>query len=294
VITYAIFKYSASKPSAPVQTATAAPTPTTPLPVEQVPTPQAVPTKTPEEAAQELNAQDLAQARDLFAAGQPAVALREHLQPLLERSPDNAEALELKRQIEQAMARPTTKSAPPPVARAEPDIDGVTRRPNEPYDDYQARAKRLSSGIIDGKNALDKTDYATAVARFRAVASDQPHYMGVDGLLSDALDKQRVALEEAIKTGQKAEQAGAWKTARQWYQRAQEIDPTSTTAKTNHAAVYSRLNTMATSLLNEASFAVKSGDTQLALGQYQRILDLLSPGDEMWEKAKKESELLKK
>jgi hypothetical protein len=32
----------------------------------------------------------------------------------------------------------------------------------------------------------------------------------------------------------------------------------------------------------------------LALGQYQRILDLLSPGDEMWEKAKKESELLKK
>ena len=65
-------------------------------------------------------------------------------------------------------------------------------------------------------------------------------------------------------------------------------------AKANQAAAYGRLNTIATTLFNEATFAVKSGDNQLALSQFQKILDLLSPGDELWEKAKRESELLKK
>jgi len=293
VITYAIFKYSASKP---VQTVATTPPATTPAPPPEpaaLPTTAIPPEKTPEQVAKELNDQDLAQARDQIAAGQPAAALREHIQPVLERSPDNADALDLKHRAEEAMARPA-KSAPAKETRAEPEIEGVTRRPNEPYDDYQARAKRLSSGIIEGKNALDKQEYATAVARFRAVANDQPHYMGVDGLLSDALERQRLALEEAIKTGGRAEQAGAWKTARQWYQRGLEIDPTSTAAKANQAAVYGRLTNTATMLYNEATLAVKSGDTQLALTQYQKILDLLSPGDELWEKAKRESELLKK
>jgi len=292
VITYAIFKYTASKP---VQTvAQTPPAATTAPPVEQpaLPTTQVPLTKTPEQVAQELNEQDLAQARDLIAAGQPAVALREHLQPLLERSPDNADALDLKRRAEEAMARPT-KSAPAPVARPEPEIEGVARRPNEPYDDYQARAKKLSSGIIEGKNALDKQDYATAVARFRTVASEQPRYMGVDGLLSDALERQRLALEEAIKSGQQNEQASRWKVARQWYQRANYIDPTSTAAKDNSAALLGRMNAEAEKLYNAATLAVKSGETQLAMRRFQQIIDLMNPGDPIWEKAKKESEALK-
>src|SRR5262249_23461145 len=159
-----VFGPSVPRPETSAQTAPTAATP--PPPAEPLPSAALPPEKTPEQVTQELNAQDLAQARDQVAAGQAAAALPQHIQPVLERSPDNAEALELKRQMEQAMARPA-KPAPSP-APVEAEIDGVTRRPNEPYNDYQARAKRLSSGIIEGKNALDKHDYATAVAHFRA------------------------------------------------------------------------------------------------------------------------------
>jgi tetratricopeptide (TPR) repeat protein len=222
------------------------------------------------------------------------VALREHVLPVLERDPDNAEALELKRQIEQTPARP--KPAPAPAAPVEREIDGVTRRPNEPYDEYQARAKKLSAAIIEGKNALDKQDYATAVARFHAVDRDQPRYMGVDVLLSDALEKQRSALQDALNSAQLNEQAGRLKTARQWYQRAEFIDPTSTAAKEKEGFLLASMKSQADKLFNQATLASKTQDTQLAIRLYQQILDLMNPGDEFYEKAKraKDSEAVKK
>ena len=56
----------------------------------------------------------------------------------------------------------------------EPEIAGITRRPNEVYADYQARARRLQATLTEGKNSLEKQDYAAALARFRpSIASSR-------------------------------------------------------------------------------------------------------------------------
>jgi len=288
LITYAIFKYSASKPAQTVAQTTP------PATAVEQPPPPTPPTKTAEEIARERSNQDLVAARELIAAGQPDVALREHVQPVLERDPDNADAQELKRQAEQLIARPVKAPPRQPAAPVEREIEGITRRPNEPYDDYQARAKRLQAAILEGKNALDKQDYATAVARFRMVNNDQPRYMGADGLLADAVDKQRLALQDALNSGQLNEQAGRLKTARQWYQKAEYYDPTSTAAKEKEGSLLATMKSQAEKLLNQAGLAAKAQDTQLAIRLYQQVLDLMSPGDEFYEKARKENEALKK
>jgi pSer/pThr/pTyr-binding forkhead associated (FHA) protein len=287
IITFVVFRYRNSGP-----TEIAEAPPTTTIPEATLPPP---PAESPEETARKLNEQDLIEARAMIAAGQQAAALTEHLQPLLERDPENTEALELKRQIEQvqtAAAKPKPQLAP--AAPPEPEIAGITRRPNEIYADYQARARRLQATIIDGKNSLDKQDYAAAVTHFRTVDREQPRYQGVDALLADALGRQQKALEDAINNGQQNEQASKWKVARQWYERALDIDPSSTSAKEKRGSVISRATTEASNLYNRATLAVKSQDNQIALRNYQQIMDLLLPGDELWEKARKESEGLKR
>ena len=107
VVTYVVFRYRGSKPIETVEVTT-----TTTMPEETLPPP---PTESPEEAARKLNEQDLTEARALIAAGQQDAALTEHLQPLLERDPENVEALDLKRQIEQAAAVAASKPKPPPA-----------------------------------------------------------------------------------------------------------------------------------------------------------------------------------
>jgi tetratricopeptide (TPR) repeat protein len=148
--------------------------------------------------------------------------------------------------------------------------------------------------FADGKTSLEKQDYAAALARFRAVDREQPRYLGVDGLIADAMSRQQKALDEAITGGQKNEQANKMKDARSWYLRALEIDPGSSVAKEKHAAVLGRMNSEALKTFNAASFLAKAQDPDRARRQYQEILDTMMPGDEIWERAKKASEALKR
>lgn len=288
VITYVVFRYRGSK-----AIETVAETTTTTI-LEETPPPS--PTESPEEAARKLNEQDLAEARALIAAGQKDAALRDHLQPLLERDPENVDALDLKKQLEQAAAVAASKPKLPPTPTdpVEPAIAGITRRPNEIYADYQGRAARLQANFAEGKASLEKQDYAAALARLRAVDREQPRYQGVDGLITDATSRQQKALDEAISGGQKNEQANKMKDARLWYLRALEIDPGSTVAKERHASVIGRMNTEALKIFSAASFSAKARDLDRAQRQYQEILDTMMPGDEIYEKAKREMEALKR
>jgi tetratricopeptide (TPR) repeat protein len=288
VITYVVFRY---RNSGPPVIAEAPPTTTVP---EAAPPP--APTESPEEAARKLNEQDLAEARALIDAGQKDAALRDHIQPVLERDPENVEALDLKKQIEQAAAVAASKPKPPPapIEAPEPPIAGITRRPNEIYADYQARAARLQATLAEGKASLEKQDYAAALARLRAVDREQPRYQGVDLLIADATNKQQKALDDAISGGQKSEQANNLRDARGWYKLATEIDPGSTVAKEKHAAVLGRMNTEALKIFNAASFSAKAHDFDRAQRQYQEILDTMMQGDEIYDKAKREMEALKR
>jgi hypothetical protein len=285
-VTFAIVRYR-TRPAVEIR-----PVEAPPVAVVQPP-PELPPAEPPVDPNKALNDQDLADARAQIAAKEYAAALRDHLQPLLERDPENADALELKRQVDQAMVAP--KKAPPKTeAPAEAETPGIPRRPNEPYADYQARAKRIQTALSDGKASLEKQEYAAAITHFRAVEREQPKYQGVDLLVAEAARQQQKALDEAIGNGQLGEQASKLGLARQWYQRAVEIDPGSTSAREKHASVLGRLNTEANKLFNQASFAQKSGDASGAIQKFQQVVDLMLPGDEIRARATKELEALKR
>jgi hypothetical protein len=288
-VTFAVFRYR-SQP-APLVAALETPPPAAPAPAPEPPAQPSV-----EDPNVKLNEQDLADARAQIADGKYAAALRDHLQPLLERDPENTAALELKQQVDQAIAQAQKVRAAPklPETPAEVETAGIPRKPGEAWADYQARVKRVQTRFADGKSSLDKQDYASALAHFRVVNADQPKYSGVDTLYAEAYRQQQKALEEAIGNGQQGEQAGKLRLARQWYLRALEIDPSSTGAREKNASVLGRMNSEATKLFNAASFAQKSEDTSGATQKFQQIVDLMMPGDEIRARAMKELEGLKR
>jgi tetratricopeptide (TPR) repeat protein len=288
-ITFAVVRYR-TRP-APVVAAEQTPTPVAP--------PVAVaPPEPPENPNKALNEQDLTAAREQMATGDFAAALRDHLQPVLEREPENAAALELKKQADDAIALAATtrtaKNRAPKPEPTEPEAPGIPKKPGELGPDYVARVKLIQTALADGKSSLDKQDYVAALNRFRVVDREQPKYQGVDALIADATSRQQKATEVAVTSGQQNEQAGKLLDARRWYERALQIDPTSTSARERRASVVSRMNTEATKLYNAATFALKAQDTAGAIVKFQQVLDMLMPGDEIREKAAKELEALKR
>jgi predicted component of type VI protein secretion system len=297
VVTYGIVRYRRVPPPPPV------------APIEQVAVVQekpAVPVPTPEEELKKAEdarkaaaiVQHLADARVQIAAHDYAGALRDHLQPVLELEPDNAEALELKRQADEAIAAAEAakkvRTPPKPETPAEVETSGIPRKPNEAWPDYTARVARIKVNFQEGNRHLDKGEFASAIARFHLVERDQPRYLGVDLSITEATAKQQKALEEALTGGQANEQAGKLLAARRWYQKAQEIDPGSTAAREKNAALLNRMNADALKLLDKANFAVKSQNTEEAIRLFQQIVDLMLPGDELHDKAVKQLEELKR
>jgi predicted component of type VI protein secretion system len=285
---FALVRYE-TRPTAP-PTSDAHPPP----PVET-----SVPKPPPVDPNAALNAQDLAAAAEQMAAGDYEGALRDHVQPVLERDPENKTALEYKQQAEEAIAAAAEKAAraratPKHAEPTEVETPGIPRKPSEAWGDYTARVQQIQADLAAGKASLAKEDYVTALSRFRAVERDQPNYQNVEALLADASARQQKAVDAAVTSGQQNEQAGKLLDARKWYERALEIDPSSTGAREKRASVMSRLNTEATRLFNRATFALKAQDPAAAIRQFQQILDITLPGDEIREKAVKELEALKR
>ena len=113
-------------------------------------------------------------------------------------------------------------------------------------------------------------------------------------LIAETLAKQQKAFEEAMNGGQQNEQAGKLREARLWYQRALEIDPGSTGAREKNQSLVGRMTADASKIFDRATFAMKAQDTAGAIRQFQQILDLMLPGDEIREKAAKQLEALKR
>jgi hypothetical protein len=288
-VTYALVRYR-SRP-APIEVATAQPvTTTSTVPIETLAPP-------PEDPNKALNDQDLAAARDLVAAGNNAGALRDHLQPLLERDPENVAALDLKRQADQAIEAaaktPRTRPAPKPEA-TETETPGIARKTGEAYPEYVARVRQIQANLAEGKAALEKQEYAVALARFRLVDRDAPKFQGVDALLADTVARQQKAVDTAIDSGQQNEQANKLIEARRWYEAALQQNPSSVIAREKRAAVAIRMNAAAEQLFGQATYALKTQNTASAVKLFQQVYDSTLPGDEYREKAAKQLELLKR
>jgi tetratricopeptide (TPR) repeat protein len=258
----------------------------------------------PEDPNKKVIEQHLADARTQMGAGDYVGAVRDHLQSVLELEPENADALELKRQADEAAAAAAAAAAATQekktrvVAKsdtaAEVETPGIPRRSNEPYAEYMGRVRRIQVALNEGKSAADKGDFIGAIGHFRSVERDQPRYQGVDLLMTETLAKQQKAVEDATNSGQQNEQAGKLKEARLWYQRALEIDPNATSAREKNATLLARMTSDATKLFDQATLAMKLQDTARAIRLYQQIVDAMLPGDEIRERAAKQMELLKR
>jgi len=290
-VTYAVVRYR-SRP--PIEVANVEPPPPVVAPVPVDPPPQ--PAEDPNKA---LNEQDLTAARELMIAKNYTAALSEHLQSLLERDPENAAALDLKRQADEAIAAEAAKgakraAAPKSDVPAEVETPGVARKSGEAYTDYLARVKQVQTNLAEGKNALEKQEFPIAIARFRLVEREAPKFQGVDALITDTQAKQKVALETAIDYGQQNEQGGKLLEARRWYEIALQRDPASVIAREKRAAVVSRMNAAAELLYGQATLALKVNSLAQARRLFQQVYDSTVPGDEYHDKAAKQLETVKR
>lgn len=290
-VTYAVVRYRSRPPIEVAKVETPPPIAAVPAPVDPPPQPAEDPNKV-------LNEQDLTAARELMVAKNYTAALTEHLQPLLERDPENAAALDLKRQADEAIAADAAKARRAAVPKselpAEVETPGVARRTSEAYTDYLARVKQLQANLAEGKNALEKQEYPIAIARFRLVERDAPKFQGVDALITDTLAKQKIAVEAAIDSGQQNEQAGKILEARRWYEIALQRDPASVVAREKRAAAVSRMNAAAELLYGEATLALKVNSLAQARRLFQQVYDSTMPGDEYHDKAAKQLETVKR
>jgi hypothetical protein len=288
VVTYVVLRNKPSPPPQVVAQVEPPATTTTPPPVETPPPPVEDPNKA-------LNEQDLQAARDMITAGNYTGAIRDHLQLVLERDPENAAALDMKRQAEEANAARAAK--PKPVPKPDPpvavDFPGIARKPGEGDPEYAARAKGVQVNLAEGKIALDKNEYAVALARFRLVDRDAPKYQGVDALIADATAKQQAAVDKAIDSGQQNEAANKLMDARRWYDLALQFNPSSVVAREKRAAVALKMNQAAAEIYNQATAALKTQNMSLAKRLFQEVFDKTVPGDEYREKASKQLELMK-
>ena len=286
IVTFAVVRYMTRQP---VPVATVSTTTTTADP----PPPPGDPNK--EEVAQRI-----ASARELIDAKNYRGALDEQLARVLELEPENADALAMKKEAEDAIAaaaatvasNKNNKKVDPP--NDPPEDFGIPRKPNEGRDDYLARAGRIKNELAEGQRSLEKNDYVTALNHFRTVNREQPRYQGVDLLIADAIDRQQKALESAMIGGQQNEQAGRLREARQFYLHALTIDPSSAQARTRAGEMLARTTATANGLMIKASTAEKIGEPDAAAGFYRQVIDLLLPGDELRDKATKSLEALKR
>jgi predicted component of type VI protein secretion system len=288
VVTYVVLRNRTPPPPPLVAAVEPVATTTTPPPVETPPPPVEDPNKA-------LNEQDLQAARDMIAAGNYTGAVRDHLQLVLERDPENTAALDMKRQAEEANAARAAKPKPVPKPEAPVEVEtpGIARKAGEGYPEYQARVRGMQVNLTEGKNSLDKNEYAVALARFRLVERDGPKYQGVDALIADATAKQTAAVDKAIDSGQANEAANKLMDARRWYDQALQYNPSSVVAREKRAAVALKMNQAAADLFSQATLALKTQNTPLAKRLFQQVFDSTMPGDEYREKASKQLELIK-
>jgi pSer/pThr/pTyr-binding forkhead associated (FHA) protein len=241
-------------------------------------------------------------------------AVRDHLSPVLEViaqlaaagaevdfDAENAEAIELRKQAE-AGRTPSPAPPPPPSGPPAPDCgerSGISRRPNEACADYDRRALGMIVNFQEGRRYLDVPDYPNALARLRLVDNAQKGYLGVDTLITETIEKQRKALENALSGGQQNEQAGNLRDARTWYQTAVALDPNSIAARDRLASLLNRMKAEASKIYITASATWKLSNKdaksrESAIRQFQQVVELTLPGDEIRIEADKKLEEIKR
>ena len=221
--------------------------------------------------------QGLEDAKAAMGQGNYAGALQQ-ADRVLELDSDNQDALDLKRQAESALRaqyegsdRYATTSVPP----AEPETPGIPRRPAKRCRLPRSRTanRRQSEG---GPKRARETGFRR---RARPLSTGRPGPEGlskIEALIADTVAKQRAAFDAAMDSGRQNEEAKQLRAARQWYQRAESIDPNADQcprerrpADEPHGAGGDHVSSM------RASFEAKSGGPESSQKNLSR-----GPGDD--------------
>jgi serine/threonine protein kinase/tetratricopeptide (TPR) repeat protein len=179
--------------------------------------------------------------------------------------------------IASATPQPPTFVAPKPAPSEVVDVAGIPRRANESPAEYTARASRVRTNLREGLQLLEQQELAAAISRFEAVQRDQPGYMYADALQANAAAQQKLQVDAAINNGLTNERAGNLLNAVRWYDRALQIDPTSTTVQQQLAAVAERRLKEGLLAFDRAEVLRKRNEVAKALGAYQEAATLLPP-----------------
>ena len=256
-----------------------------PAPPQPEPPPQSPP---PVDLTKEAIDRHLADARTAMESRDYTTALREHLSAVLELDPANQDALDLKRQAEEAIALipPPKPVVPKPEAPKELETPGIPRRAGEAYPDYTARVARIQVNFQEGNRSLERQDLSLAIARFQLVERDQKGYQGVDSLIADTTAKQKRQVDEAIDNGNKNEQAGKIADAVRWYQQALRLDSNSTAARDKIASLSDRLTKEGLDAFSRAEVFRKRNDYPKAIEFYKQAANLLPGSHEKSREAK--------
>ena len=270
VLTYFLVRYIVRRPQAEPQVAAV----TTTVPLDVPP---------PVDPNKEKIDQSLANARAALERKEYDVVLSEAA-AVLELDAVNPDALDLKRQAEEAKAgetRTTTTVKPPtdkpPTVTPVPEIPVRT---GETQVDYDARVLRIKTNYGDGVRSIERQDFATGFAKYEAVRRDQPGYQQIDTLIAEGHDKQRKSVEDAIAQGQKSEQEGKLADAKRWYERARGYDPNSAAARDRLAALQERAAKAGMDAYLEAGTYRKRSLNARAIELYKVAVDLLPNGPE--------------
>jgi Inner membrane component of T3SS, cytoplasmic domain len=277
VVTYAVVRRVTARPAPPPVAGDQAPASSAAPPVTSIPAPPSVDAN--------IVAGYLAAARSAMDERNYDAALQDDILPLLNLDPNNQDALDLKRQIEEAKAAQLAPKPAAPAPKTAPivevaEVPGIPRKANEAAADYTARAGRVQTNFREAGRNLEKQDFAAAIPRLQQVERDQPGYQGVDALIADAVAKQKRLAEDAVDSGQKNEQAGKLLDAVRWYREAQRIDPGSPGARDRLAALNDRVTQEGLDAFGRAEVLRKRNDNAKAIELYKQAVELLPATNE--------------
>jgi predicted component of type VI protein secretion system len=233
--------------------------------------------------ARDETAERLAAAQQLFDAEEFDSAIKNHLEPILEKDPANVLAASLWTKAQIAIA-PKPTPAPPTVNRPPgprpPPIEAVQGIPILDGDDaggYSHRVNQVLELYGQAETLMAQENWSEAAQAFEALATRYPEYRDARGQAARARDRIAQAAQAAMDEGRKLEEGGQLQAAVTAYDRALGLGTAE--AAQSIARVRATASAQADQALRDARNYENRDRINDAVKRYERVLELLPPSD---------------
>jgi tetratricopeptide (TPR) repeat protein len=135
----------------------------------------------------------------------------------------------------------------------------------------------MAAMLEEARSAVIKGDYLTAIAKLEALTKLDPNYPNAENLLDLARSGAKNSSQLAIDSGNRSELNGEFAAAAKQYQRAQQLDPSSSAATDALRRLAQRMQGEGEDVLKRAKAAESAGHKPDAISLYEKALTLLPP-----------------